>query len=62
VNPLAAILSAAMMLEHLGLADAAHEVERAVATVLAAGKVRTPDLGGASGTADMTDAVLAELR
>src|SRR5438105_4603431 len=41
VNPLATILSAAMMLDHLGLSAAAQEVEAAVAAVLAAGKVRT---------------------
>jgi tartrate dehydrogenase/decarboxylase/D-malate dehydrogenase len=61
VNPLATILSCAMLLDHLGLADAAREVENAVAAVLARGQVRTPDLGGASSTADVADAVLAEL-
>lgn len=47
----AAILSAATMLEHLGVTEVTHEVERAVAAVLAEGKVRTPDLGSTSGTA-----------
>ena len=46
VNPLATILSAGMMLEHLEMREAAREVEAAVAAVLAEGKVRTPDLGG----------------
>ena len=46
VNPLATILSAAMMLDHLRLAEAAaREVEAAVAAVLAEGKVRTPRPG-----------------
>ena len=58
VNPLAAILSAGMMLEHLGLEEAGRSVERAVAQVLADGKVRTADVGGTSHTADVTDAVL----
>jgi tartrate dehydrogenase/decarboxylase/D-malate dehydrogenase len=58
VNPLAAILSAGMMLEHLGFEDAGHAVERAVAKVLAGGKVRTADLGGTSRTPDVTDAVI----
>ncbi|HWX42074.1 MAG TPA: tartrate dehydrogenase [Blastocatellia bacterium] len=62
VNPLATILSCAMMLEHLGLGDAAREVENAVAAVLERGQVRTPDLGGASSTDQVADAVLAELR
>jgi tartrate dehydrogenase/decarboxylase/D-malate dehydrogenase len=61
VNPLATILSCAMMLEHLGLADAAREVVTAVAAVLERGQIRTPDLGGASSTDQVADAVLAEL-
>ena len=61
VNPLAAILSASMMLEHLEQPAAAREVEQAVAAVLAEGKVRTPDLGGASSTQEVTDAVLEKM-
>ena len=61
VNPLATILSAAMMLDHLEMADAAREVEAAVAAVLAEGKVRTPDLGGKSSTEEVTGAVLEKL-
>jgi 3-isopropylmalate dehydrogenase len=61
VNPLAAILSASMMLEHLEQPAAAREVEQAVAAVLAEGKVRTPDLGGASSTQEVTDAVLDKM-
>ncbi|MCC6861040.1 MAG: tartrate dehydrogenase [Bryobacterales bacterium] len=61
VNPLAAILSAAMMLDHLGLPGAAGEVNAAVAAVLAEGRVRTRDLGGGSGTREVTEAVLARL-
>ena len=62
VNPLATILSAAMMLDHLGASEAAQQVERAVARVLADGRARTPDLGGTSSTAEVTDAILEELR
>jgi tartrate dehydrogenase/decarboxylase/D-malate dehydrogenase len=61
VNPLAQILSAGMMLEHLEMTKAAQEVEQAVAAVLAEGQVRTPDLGGKSGTEEVTDAVLGKL-
>src|SRR5579864_8868488 len=50
VNPLATILSAAMMMEHLEAHEAAHRVERAVAAVLAEGHARTPDLEGRSST------------
>src|SRR5579872_4358772 len=61
VNPLATILSAGMMLDHLQCAEAARQVERAVADVLAGGRVRTPDLGGKSSTVEVTDAVLEKL-
>jgi isocitrate/isopropylmalate dehydrogenase len=58
-NPLAAILSAGLLLDHLGLSGAAAAVRRAVAAVLKAGQVRTPDLGGTARTTDVGDAVLA---
>ena len=61
VNPLAAIISAFMMLDHLGETAAARSIERAVAAVLAEETVRTPDLGGNSSTQEMTDAVIAKL-
>ncbi len=61
-NPLATILSAAMMLRYsLGNGAAADRIESAVAKTLAAG-ARTPDLGGALTTSDMGDAVLAALQ
>ncbi len=60
-NPLAAILSAAMMLDHLGEVQAARSIEKGVQAVLAAGAVRTPDLGGSSATEDVTAAVVAAL-
>ncbi len=60
-NPLAMLLSAAMMLRHgLDLPDAATAVESAVEKALDGG-LRTPDLGGADGTADATRAVLDNL-
>jgi tartrate dehydrogenase/decarboxylase/D-malate dehydrogenase len=60
-NPLAAILSAGMLLDHLGLAKSAAALRKAVAAVLKAGKPRTPDLGGNASTIEVTDAVLAAL-
>jgi 3-isopropylmalate dehydrogenase len=61
-NPLAMILSAALMLRHgLGREDAAAKVESAVDSALDAG-LRTRDLGGEATTADATDAVLKELK
>ena len=60
-NPLATILSGAMMLRHsLGMRDESDRIEAAVAAALASG-ARSPDLGGALGTREMGDAVLAAL-
>jgi len=60
-NPLATILSAAMMLRYsLGMAAEADRIEAAVATALAGG-ARSPDLGGTLSTAAMGEAVRAAL-
>jgi isopropylmalate/isohomocitrate dehydrogenase-like protein len=59
-NPIATILSTAMMLRYLGVPEAADTVERAVAAVLADGP-RTGDLGGKATSAEVTDAVIAAL-
>jgi len=61
-NPVAQILSGAMMLEFLGEKAAAELVEAAVRVVLAEGRVRTPDLGGTARTSDVTAEVLARMR
>jgi tartrate dehydrogenase/decarboxylase / D-malate dehydrogenase len=61
VNPMAAILSAGMMMEHLGIPDGARRIEGAVAAVLSERAVRTPDLGGDSTTAEVTQAVLEKI-
>ena len=60
-DPLAAVLSAALMLDHLGLAKSAAAVRGAVAKVLADGRVKTPDLGGKNTTTEMGDAVVAAI-
>ncbi len=60
-NPLAAILSGAMMLEHLEQPEAARAIHAAVSAVLAEGRVRTPDLGGSAGSADVARAVAAQI-
>jgi methanogen homoisocitrate dehydrogenase len=56
-NPIAAIRSAAMLLEYLGDKDGAGRIEAAVSSVLSEG-IRTPDLGGSAGTREYGDAVL----
>ncbi|MCC6847162.1 MAG: isocitrate/isopropylmalate dehydrogenase family protein [Deltaproteobacteria bacterium] len=61
-NPLALILSGALMLRHLGEHAAATRVVDATTAVLAAGRIRTRDLGGSAGTTDVRDAIVAALR
>ncbi len=56
-NPMAAILSLAMMLDHLGHPRAADRVRKAVGQVLLDGSPRTPDIGGQDSTADVGKAV-----
>ena len=60
-NPLGAIWSAAMMLDHLGHAQAAKEVTGAIAAILAETDLRTPDLGGTATTGEFTDKLLEML-
>ncbi|WP_436348156.1 tartrate dehydrogenase [Natronorubrum sp. FCH18a] len=62
-NPLASILTGAMMLDHLGEPDAATEVRRAVDEQLAASDgPRTPDLGGTATTDIVTEDLLDWIR
>lgn len=58
-NPLAAILSAAMMLEHLELPRATASVHAAVKMLLAEGELLPPDLGGTARTEVVGDRVAA---
>ncbi len=59
-NPLAAVLSVVMLLDHLGLTKSAEAVRRAVAAVLKNGP-RTPDLGGKAKTGEVGEAVVKAL-
>ena len=72
VNPIAMILSACMMLDHIGETDRATRIRSAVGAVIAEGEVRTYDMlrlpggpdvfdKGAATTTRMTDAVIAKL-
>ena len=61
-NPIGAVWSAAMMLEHLGHAAAAADVLAAMETALAKPETRTADLGGAASTAQVTENLVAQLR
>jgi 3-isopropylmalate dehydrogenase len=61
-NPLAMILSAALMLRHgLDMEAEAARIESAVDRALDRG-LRTADLGGSAGTVEAADAVLGELQ
>jgi isocitrate dehydrogenase (NAD+) len=60
-NPIAMILSGSMMLRHLGELRGAAAVDRAVGTVLAEARVRTPDLGGSSSTMAVAEAIAQAL-
>ena len=60
-NPLAAILSAGMMMRHLGETDAEAAIEAAVLGVVAESEILTPDLGGSSSTSAVGDAVVSAL-
>ena len=61
INPTATLLSAAMMLDYLGLQDAGAGLVRAIELVYAEGKVLTPDQGGRASTGEFCDAVSAAL-
>jgi 3-isopropylmalate dehydrogenase len=72
VNPIAMVLSAAMLLDHLGETDQATAVRDAVAAVVAEGKVRTYDMmklkggpdvisQGAATSIQVTDAIIEKL-
>ncbi len=72
VNPIAMIMAAAMMLDYIGEKEKADRIEKAVARVVAEGRVRTYDMlrlsggpdvfqHGAASTQEMTDAIIAAL-
>jgi 3-isopropylmalate dehydrogenase len=61
-NPLAALLSLALMLDHLGVGSAADRIRTAVGRVLERGTPRTPDLGGTATTAEVGRAVREAMR
>jgi isocitrate dehydrogenase (NAD+) len=60
-NPTALLLSAVMMLRHIGESAAADRVTQALGRVLTGGRVRTRDLGGAASTLEFADALCRDL-
>ncbi|HDY74437.1 MAG TPA: NAD-dependent isocitrate dehydrogenase, partial [Euryarchaeota archaeon] len=61
LNPTATILSAVLMLRHMGERRAADKVTAAVEQVLAEGKSVTYDLGGRASTSEMADAIISKM-
>ncbi|XP_022080645.1 isocitrate dehydrogenase [NAD] subunit beta, mitochondrial-like [Acanthaster planci] len=61
-NPTAMFLCAANMLKHLHMDSYAKLIQRAVESVVSAGKVRTQDMGGYATTSEFTSAVVNNLR
>jgi isocitrate dehydrogenase (NAD+) len=61
-NPLALLLAAAIMLDHVGRQDAALNLRAAIDGALRVDGVRTGDLGGKATTRDMTQAILRRLQ
>lgn len=73
VNPIAMVMSACMMLDHIGEIETAKKIRNAIAAVVEEGKVRTYDMmkmqgrenvieQGAASTSQMTDAIIEKLR
>jgi tartrate dehydrogenase/decarboxylase / D-malate dehydrogenase len=60
-NPIAAIWAGAMMLDHLGERAAHDRILKAIESVLADERVKTPDLGGKAKTKEMTAAITAAM-
>jgi len=58
-NPMTLLVSALLMLRHLGLGPHADAITAAAGAVLREGRHVTPDLGGSAGTLEMTDAIIA---
>jgi isocitrate dehydrogenase (NAD+) len=61
-NPTALMLSAVMMLTHLGEKEAAHKLQNAVEATYLEGKHLTGDVGGSASTGEFTDAIVRTIR
>ena len=61
-NPLALMLAAAMMLDHIGRNELAHQLRHAIHQTLNEDKVRTGDLGGTASTKEFAQAIVGRLK
>jgi isocitrate dehydrogenase (NAD+) len=57
-NPLALLLAACLMLDHIGRADSAGRIRKAMIACLNTDGVRTPDPGGNASTSDVTQSII----
>ncbi len=62
VNPIAMIISAALMLEYIGEDEKAKALDKAIAEVVADGRYRTYDMGGSNTSLEIGEAIAAKLR
>jgi isocitrate dehydrogenase (NAD+) len=60
-NPIALMLAAAMMLDHVQLPEKATRLRRAIDETLNIDQIRTGDLGGKAGTAEFTKALVSRI-
>lgn len=60
-NPTALLLSACMLLRHIGMTESANRVEQSVLGVISSGKARTRDLGGTASCSQFTSAICESL-
>ncbi len=61
-NPTALLQSAVLMLRHIDERPAADKIEQALLSVLAEGKIRTPDIGGTASTEEYTDEICRRIQ
>ena len=60
-NPTALLLSACMLLRHVGMQEHALRIEQAVLSTISSGKARTRDLGGSAKCSEFTSAICSSL-
>lgn len=61
-NPMALVLSGAMLLDHIGRYDAGERIRAAVSAILAEGKTLTRDLGGTASTTEIAEAIASRVK
>jgi tartrate dehydrogenase/decarboxylase/D-malate dehydrogenase len=60
-NPIGTVWAVVLMLDHLGLRDLSERLMGSMCRVIAARRIRTPDIGGTATTTEVVDAILAGL-